>query len=121
MFIKGENGGCITFENDNAAPAGSWYYVKARVKGDGAWPTLNFRTAKRKWLSPKKLLPVEGCDPEEWNTLRGCVQVPQGASGFTLTLGVMGLGPNEIVRYDNIEIYLLPAELVTGMKLAKGE
>lgn len=121
VFIKGENGGCLTFENDNASPAGSWYYVNVRVKGDGAWPTLNFRTASRKWLSPKRLLPVEGDNPEEWNTAHGCVQVPEGASGFTLTLGAMGLGPNEIVRYDNIRIYPLPAELVTGMKFPKGE
>ena len=119
VFIKGENGGCITFENDNLISAGSWYYVKARVKGDGAWPTLSFRTSKRKWLRPTRYLPIEGQNPDEWRTLRACVQVPEGADGFTLTLGVQYLGPSEIVRYDNVEIYPLPTELVTGVALPK--
>ena len=120
VFVKGENGGCITYENDNPTPAGTWYYVKARVKGDGAWPTLSFRTSKRKWLRPTRYLPIEGQNPGEWRTLRSCVQVPEGADGFTLTLSVQHLGPNEIVHYDNIEIYPLPTELVTGNAQTKG-
>jgi hypothetical protein len=35
-------------------------------------------------------------------------------------LSVQHLGPNEIVHYDNIEIYPLPTELVTGNAQTKG-
>jgi hypothetical protein len=49
------------------------------------------------------------------------VKVPEGASGFTATFGVQSLGPNEIVHYDNICVYSLPQELVTGVKHQKGE
>jgi hypothetical protein len=117
MFIKGVNGGCLTFNNDNLTAAGTWYYVTARVKGEGAWPTVNFRTSKRKWMNPKHLLTIEGTNPNEWRTIRCCVKVPEGAAGFTLTLGVQSLGPNEIVHYDNIGVYSLPQELVTGVTL----
>ena len=120
MFIKGENGGCVTFENDNITSAGTWYYVRGRVKGDGAWPSLNFRTAERKWLRPSNFLPIEGENPDEWRRIHACVQVPQGADGFTLTLSVQSLGPNEIVHYDNVDIYPLPTELVTGNVMMKG-
>ena len=120
MFVKGVNGGCLTFDNDNLTAPGTWYYVTARVKGDGAWPSLNFRTAKRKWMSPKILLTIEGTDPSQWRTIRCCVKVPENASGFTITLGVQSLGPNEIVHYDNIGVYSLPTELVTGTTLQNG-
>ena len=120
MFVKGVNGGCLTFDNDNLTAPGTWYYVTARVKGDGAWPSLNFRTAKRKWMSPKMLLTIEGTDPTRWRTIRCCVKVPENASGFTITLGVQSLGPNEIVHYDNIGVYSLPTELVTGTTLQNG-
>ena len=113
LFLKGANGGCLTFMRENLKP-GTWYYVKARVKGEAAWPSLNFRTAEGKWLSPHNFLPIEGADAEEWRTARGCVQVPESAAGFTLALGVRFPGPNEIVRYDNIGVYELPNELVTG-------
>lgn len=121
LVIKGENGGCVTFESDTVTPPGTWYFIKARVKGEGAWPSLNFRTLKRKWISPGNFLTIEGDNPEEWRTIRCCVQVPEGAEAFTLTLGVRFLGPTEIVRYDNIELYSLPTELVTGMTIQKGE
>ena len=113
MFLKGENGGCLTFARENLKP-GTWYYVKVRVKGEAAWPSLNFRTAESKWLSPNNFLPIEGDDAEKWRTARGCVQVPESAAGFTLTLGVRFPGPNETVRYDNIGVYELPDGLVTG-------
>jgi hypothetical protein len=121
VFIKGENGGCITFDNDNLTAPGTWYYVTASVKGDGAWPTLNFRSPGRKWITPRSLLTIEGTNPDEWRMIRCCVKVPEGASGFTATFGVQSLGPNEIVHYDNICVYSLPQELVTGVKLQKGE
>ena len=78
------------------------------------------RTAKRKWMSPKILLTIEGTDPSQWRTIRCCVKVPENASGFTITLGVQSLGPNEIVHYDNIGVYSLPTELVTGTTLQNG-
>ena len=34
--------------------------------------------------------------------------------------GVQSLGPNETVHYDNIGVYSLPTELVTGTTLRKG-
>ena len=121
LFIKGAPGGCVTFEKDSITPPGSWYYVKARVKGEGAWPSLNFRTKDRKWLGYNNYLPIEGDNLQEWQTLRGILQVPEGADGFTLTLGCRFTGPNEIVRYDNVELYSLPAELVTGNSFLKGK
>lgn len=116
MFIKGRNGGCLTFVRENLKP-GTWYYVKAHVMGEAAWPSLNFRTAEGKWLSPNNFLPIEGDNAEEWRTARGCVQVPENAADFTLSLGVRFSGPNEIVRYDNVGVYELPNELVTGTTL----
>ena len=116
MFIKGENDGCLTFANESLTPDGSWYYVCARVKGEGAWPTLSFRDKQNRWMRPSQYLAIEGEDPSEWRSIRSCVRVPEGAASFTLTLGVRALGPGEIVKYDNIGIYPLPDELVTGMK-----
>jgi hypothetical protein len=121
LFIKGVPGGCVTFENDSITPPGSWYYVKARVMGEGAWPSLNFRTKERKWLGYNNYLAIEGDNLQEWQTLRGILQVPEGADGFTLTLGCRFTGPNETVRYDNVEVYSLPAELVTGNSFLKGK
>ena len=115
MFIKGENDGCLTFANESLTPPGSWYYVSASVKGEGAWPSLSFRSGENKWMRPSHYLAIEGKSPTEWRTIRSCVQVPEGATGFTLTLGVRSLGPNEIVRYDNVCVYPLPDGLVTGM------
>ena len=115
LFVKGTNGGCLTFADESIPPSVSWYYVKARVKGEGAWPTLNFRDAANKWMhGAKNYLSIEGENPDEWRTIRSCVQVPEGAAAFTLTLGERFLGPSEIVRYDNVCVYPLPDELVTG-------
>ena len=120
LFIKGVRGGCVTFENDSITPPGTWYYVKARVKGEGAWPTLNFRTKERKWLGYNNYIAIEGDNLDQWQTLRGFLQVPEKADGFTLTLGTRFTGPNEIVRYDNVELYSVPTEMVTGVSLRKG-
>lgn len=117
VFVKGLNGGCVTLQYEKITPPGSCYYVTARVKGDGAWPQLNFRNTDKKWLMPQNLLVIEGEDPNEWRTIRSCVRVPEGASAFTLILGVRSLGPNEIVKYDNICIYPLSEEFVAGRTL----
>ena len=113
MFVKGVNGGCLTFAKEGLKP-GEWFYVKGSVKGDGAWPSLNFRDAENKWLKTKHYLAIEGENPDEWRTFRACIQMPADAAAFTLTLGERFLGATEIVRYDNIGIYALPASLVTG-------
>ena len=121
LFIKGANGGCFTFECDSIAPPGSWYYVCARVKGEVAWPELNFRKEGRKWFTTHNFLAIEGENLDEWRTVRSCVQVPKGATGFTLALGVRFPCPNDIVRYDNVGVYALSSEFVTGMSPAKGK
>jgi hypothetical protein len=121
LFIKGVLGGCVTFENDNITAPGTWYYVKARVKGEGAWPALNFRTKNRKWLGYDNYLAIEGDNLQQWQTVRGFLQVPESADGFTLTLNARFIGPNEIVRYDNIELYSVTTDLITGVKLEKGK
>ena len=113
LFIKGTNGGCLTFAKDALKP-GDWYYFQGSVKGEGAWPSVNFRNAANKWLASRNYLAIEGANPDEWRTFRGCVQVPEDAAAFTLTLGERFLGPSEVVRYDNVCIYALPDEFVTG-------
>ena len=120
LFIKGKAGGCVTFENDSITPPGTWYYVKASVKGEGAWPSLNFRTKARRWLGYNNYIAIEGDNLQQWQTLRGLLRVPAGADGFTLTLGTRFTSPNEVVRYDNVELYSVPTELVTGVSLRKG-
>ena len=121
VFIKGENEGCITFADEHIAPPGSWYYVKASVKGESAWPTLSFRSGENKWMRPSEYLAIEGSDPSAWRMLRSCVRVPEGATAFTLTLGVRFVSDGETVKYDNICVYPLPDELVTGRVLTRGK
>lgn len=121
VFVKGANGGCITFECDSATPPGTWYYVCASVKGEAAWPEVNFRTEGRKWLRPRNFLAIEGDNPGEWCRIRACVCVPDGATGFTLSLGTWFPGSGDVVKYDNICLYSLPTELVTGMMPVRGE
>ena len=115
LFIKGVNGGCVHFSVDSVKPGG-YYYVKARVKGAGAWPTIGFRHDK-KWLEHQTVfLPMDGDDIRDWRTVRTCVRVPDTATFMSLSLGVSRLGPSETVWYDNVSLYELPDELVTGVK-----
>jgi hypothetical protein len=95
---------------------GGLYYVKARVKGAGAWPTMGFRQDK-KWLEHQTVfLPMDGDDANGWRTVRTCVRVPELATFMSLSLGVSRLGPNETVWYDNVSLYELPDGLATGVK-----
>jgi hypothetical protein len=85
------------------------------VKGDGAWPGMNFMSGKT-WLDYRIFLPIEGEDAASWRTLRACVRVPDSATMMSLVLGVSNLGVNETVWYDNICLYELPGRLVTGVE-----
>jgi len=114
VFIKGVNGGCVHFNLQPVKP-GSYFYVTARVKGDGAWPAMNFMSGKT-WLDDRIFLPIEGEDAASWRTLRACVRVPDSATMMSLVLGVSNLGVNETVWYDNICLYELPGRLVTGVE-----
>ena len=114
VFIKGVNGGCVHFNLQPVKP-GSYFYVSASVKGDGAWPFMNFMSGKT-WLDDRIFLPIEGECATSWRTIRACVRVPDAATMLSLTFGVSNLGPSETVWYDNICLYELPEQLVTGME-----
>lgn len=110
-FLKGTKNGCVTFECPDTAP-GKRYYVTASVKGEGALPCMSFRTAENRWINPRNLLTAEIGGPDVWRKIRAIVTAPDGAKSFTVTLDANNLGPNEIVRYDNLCGYELPGEIL---------
>jgi len=113
IYLRGTTRGCARTDC-YGLPSRTVVYILARVKGDGAWPSIAYSKAKR-WLRPRGYLPIEPGDPDEWRTIRALVRLPDDADGFTLMLGGSNLGPDEIVRYDNVRMYIVPAAISNGV------